>query len=110
LAQTYHMKGFGWACPTYDSMEIVNGSAIVKFKNASLGLTSFGNLLKTFEIAGIDKAFYPAQAAIIGNTVVLTSPLVKTPTAVRYAFKDFIVGDLFSTAGLPVASFRTDDW
>jgi len=110
LAQTYHMKGFGWACPTYDSLEIVNSSAIVKFKNASLGLTSFGNLLKTFEIAGVDKVFYPAQAAIIGNTVVLTSPLVKMPAAVRYAFKDFIVGDLFSTEGLPVASFRTDDW
>ena len=110
LAQTYHMKGFGWACPTYDTVEIANGSAIVKFKNASLGLTSFGNLLKTFEIAGADKIFYPAQAAIIGNTVVLTSPLVKMPAAVRYAFKDFIVGDLFSTEGLPVASFRTDDW
>ncbi|SEM47327.1 sialate O-acetylesterase [Olivibacter domesticus] len=110
LAQTYHLKGFGWACPTYEAIEITEGSALVKFKNASLGLTSFGNTLKNFEIAGADKIFHPAQAAIRGNAVILTSPFVTTPIAVRYAFKDFVVGDLFSTEGLPVASFRTDDW
>lgn len=110
LAQTYHMKGFGWASPTYETIEVANGSAFVKFKNASLGLTSFGKTLKNFEIAGADKIFHPAQAAITGNTVILTSPFVTTPIAVRYAFKDFMVGDLFSTEGLPVASFRTDDW
>jgi len=35
---------------------------------------------------------------------------VPQPVAVRYAFKDFIVGDLFNTEGLPASSFRTDDW
>ncbi|MGH2624228.1 MAG: sialate O-acetylesterase, partial [Sphingobacterium sp.] len=110
LAQTYHLKGFGWACPTYEAIEITEGRALVKFKNASLGLTSFGNTLKNFKIAGADKIFYPAEAAITGGAVVLTSPFVKAPVAVRYAFEDFVVGDLFSTEGLPVASFRTDDW
>jgi sialate O-acetylesterase len=38
------------------------------------------------------------------------SPEVTEPVAVRYAFKDFIVGDLFNTEGLPASSFRTDNW
>jgi len=42
--------------------------------------------------------------------VVVSSPQVKNPVAVRYAFKDFVVGDLFGNDGLPVSSFRTDDW
>ena len=46
----------------------------------------------------------------INLTTVLSSPLVATPVAVRYAFKDFIVGELFSTEGYPVSSFRTDNW
>ena len=32
------------------------------------------------------------------------------PVAVRYAFQDFTRATLFSTEGLPVSSFRTDDW
>ena len=61
-------------------------------------------------IAGKDKIFHPAMAYISGSTVTVTSPLVKEPVAVRYAFRDFIEGDLFGTNGLPVSSFRTDDW
>ena len=38
------------------------------------------------------------------------SPSVPEPVAVRYAFKDFIIGDLFNIEGLPASSFRTDDW
>ncbi|RZJ41787.1 MAG: sialate O-acetylesterase, partial [Chryseobacterium sp.] len=63
-----------------------------------------------FEVAGTDKKFYPAKAAITGSSVTVTSEQVKNPVAVRYAFKDFVVGDLFGNDGLPVSSFRTDDW
>ena len=66
--------------------------------------------MTTFEIAGADKHFYPAKAIISGSTVVVSSEQVKEPVAVRYAFKDFVTGDLFGTDGLPVSSFRTDDW
>jgi sialate O-acetylesterase len=66
--------------------------------------------MNTFEIAGADKHFYPAKAQITGGSVTVSSDLVKEPVAVRYAFKDFVVGDLFGTDGLPVSSFRTDDW
>ncbi len=110
LADTYSFKGFGYQSPLFDSL-LVNGNvATIKFKYTPNGLTSFGKPITQFEIAGADKNFYPAQATIWRGTIQLTSPQVATPVAVRYAFKDFIVGELFSTEGYPVASFRTDDW
>ena len=110
LAATYGMKGFAYQSPALDSF-LVNGSvATLKFKNAPNGLTSFGKTLTQFEIAGADKIFRPATANIRNGTIVVSSPLVSAPAAVRYAFKDFIIGELFSTEGYPVSSFRTDDW
>ncbi|HVW14696.1 MAG TPA: sialate O-acetylesterase [Mucilaginibacter sp.] len=110
LAKTYGMQGFGYHSPAYDSMKINGSEAVIKFKDAYNGLTSFLKEMTTFEIAGADKHFYPAKATIKGSTVVVSSPQVTQPVAVRYAFKDFVVGDLFGTDGLPVSSFRTDDW
>lgn len=110
LAQTYGIKGFDYASPTYRDMSVTGNIATIRFLNADNGLSSFTKPLQLFEIAGKDKMFYPAAAAISGSTVVVSSPLVKEPVAVRYAFRDFVVGDLFGTNGLPVSSFRTDDW
>jgi sialate O-acetylesterase len=110
LGNTYGIKGFGYQSPSYQSITTKGTSVVVKFKNAANGLTSFFKDLNTFEIAGADKHFYPAKAVITGSSVTVTSDQVKEPVAVRYAFKDFVVGDLFGTDGLPVSSFRTDDW
>jgi len=110
LGDSYTFKGFAYQSPSFDSL-LVNGNvATIRFKNASNGLTSFGKPLTQFEVAGADKFFYPAQAVVYRGTIQLSSPQVATPVAVRYAFKDFIVGELFSTEGYPVSSFRTDDW
>ncbi|MCW3092019.1 MAG: 9-O-acetylesterase [Ferruginibacter sp.] len=110
LAKTYGIKGFGAESPAYDSLMIKDSIAIVRFKNAGNWLTSYGKELIHFEVAGKDKMFYPAKAVIYRTTVVVSSPLVRQPVAVRYAFKDFVTGELFGTEGLPVSSFRTDDW
>jgi sialate O-acetylesterase len=110
LAKTYGIKGFADASPILDTIIITKNIATVKFLNAPNGLTSFGKELTQFEISGADKIFYPATAVISKGTVLVSSPMVKEPVAVRYAFKDFIKGELFSTDGLPVASFRTDSW
>lgn len=110
LAETYGIKGFGYHSPAYDSMTIKGSNAVIKFKYAENGLTSFLKDITTFEIAGADKHFYPAKAIISGSTVVVSSAQVSEPIAVRYAFKDFVTGDLFGTDGLPVSSFRTDNW
>ncbi|MEO6523298.1 MAG: sialate O-acetylesterase [Mucilaginibacter sp.] len=110
LAKTYGIKGFNALSPAYDNLTIKNDQAIVKFKDCPNGITSYFKELTTFEVAGDDKHFYPAKAVIAGSSVTVTSPQVKNPVAVRYAFRDFVMGELYSTDGLPVSSFRTDDW
>jgi len=110
LAQTYHQKGFGAASPSYDSMSIEGNTINLHFANAKNGLTSYGLPLTQFEIAGSNKTFYPARAVITNNGISVSTPEIKQPVAVRYAFKDFIVGELYSVEGLPVSSFRTDNW
>lgn len=110
FGDTYKMKGFAYQSPSFDSLLINGNIATIKFKNVPNGLTSYGKQLSQFEIAGADKVFRPAIANIRTGTIVLSSPLVAAPVAVRYAFKDFIFGELFSTEGYPVSSFRTDDW
>lgn len=110
LGDAYGAKGFAFQSPLYDSLMVTGNIATVKFRNASNGLTSYTKPLTQFEIAGADKNFYPAQAVIAKGMIQVSSPMVTTPVAVRYAFKDFIVGELFSVEGYPVSSFRTDDW
>lgn len=110
LSKTYHYKGFQSESPLYESMSTKGNIATLKFKNAPLGFTTYGKPITNFEIAGADKKFYPAKASIVNGGIEVSADAVKEPIAVRYAFKDFAMGELFSTAGFPVSSFRTDDW
>ena len=110
LGKTYGVKGIAVGSPAYDAMSIKDNIATIKFKDCPNGLTSFFKELTTFEIAGADKHFFPAKATINGSSVNVSADQVKKPVAVRYAFKDFVIGDLFGNDGLPVSSFRTDDW
>lgn len=67
--------------------------------------------LTLFEIAGDDQVFYPANADINRQgQVIVKSEKVPHPVAVRYAFHDWVVGELYNNDGLPASSFRTDDW
>ena len=63
-----------------------------------------------FTIAGEDCVFHPAKAWIARSKVHVKSDKVKHPVAVRYAFDNYVKGDLFGGNGLPVSSFRTDDY
>jgi sialate O-acetylesterase len=110
LAKTYGLKGFGAVSPGYESMTVKGNEVVVRFKDSPNGMTSFGQELTGFEVAGADKKFYPAKASINGSSITVSAEAVKTPVAVRYAFQDFTRATLFSTEGLPVSSFRTDDW
>lgn len=110
LSQTYGIKGINCQSPVLKEMKVTEGVVKLTFDNAPNGLTSFGKELSYFEVAGENKRFYPAKAFISGDGVTLFAPQIAKPIAVRYAFKDFIVGDLFGTDGLPVSSFRTDEW
>jgi len=110
LANTYTMKGFGAVSPAYESLTVKDNTAVVRFRNAPMGMTTFGQELTGFEIAGADQKFYPAKATIAGSVINVSAEAVKTPVAVRYAFQDFTRASLFSNEGLPVSSFRTDEW
>jgi sialate O-acetylesterase len=66
--------------------------------------------LKGFAVAGADRKFFWARARIQGETVVVSSPQVPDPVAVRYAWADNPSCNLYNLAGLPATPFRTDDW
>lgn len=112
LAQTYGLKGFGYAPPVYKSMEIQGDKIYINFDNAQRGLTPMWTSLKGFEIAGEDKVFYPAFAEIETKTarLAVSSDKVPSPVAVRYAYKNYVEASIFSIHGIPVAPFRTDNW
>jgi len=109
LAQTYGIKGIGFQGPMYKSMKTDENRAIVSFDFAPY-LTSYRKPLSLFEVAGEDKIFHPAKAEINANQVIVQSKEVAHPVAVRYAFKEWVVGELYNNDGLPASSFRTDNW
>ncbi|WP_020533072.1 sialate O-acetylesterase [Flexithrix dorotheae] len=109
LAKTYEQKGIEFSGPVLKDMNIEGNIIKLTFDHAKYGLTSYGKELSHFKVAGENKRFYPAKAIITREGITLISPVGK-PVAVRYAFDDFVVGDLYNTDGLPASSFRTDDW
>jgi sialate O-acetylesterase len=70
-----------------------------------------GAKLKRFAIAGEDRQWVWADAAIDGAAVVVSSSTVAKPVAVRYAYSMNPEGaNLYNKEGLPASPFRTDDW
>ncbi|CAZ97658.1 sialate O-acetylesterase [Zobellia galactanivorans] len=110
LAQTYEIPGIAYSGPVLKEMTIEGPAVRLTFDHAQHGLNTFGKALTNFKIAGKNKRFYPAHATINWQGITLFSAFVKEPVAVRYAFDDFVEGELFNTEGLPASSFRTDDW
>jgi sialate O-acetylesterase len=110
LAKTYGKKGFAAEGPVLKEMTVEGSLVKLAFDNAPMGLTSMGKELQNFRVAGENKRFYTANAQITGTGITLYCPQVQKPVAVRYAFDDFVIGDLYNIEGLPASSFRTDDW
>lgn len=110
LAKTYQKNGIAFSGPRYQSIQVMHDTVTVKFAYVPLGMTSYGKKITQFELAGNDKVFYPATARIKDDKVILVSSDVKQPVAVRYAFKDWCVGELYNVEGLPASPFRTDNW
>lgn len=96
--------------PVYDSMAVEGSSIRLKFKHVNGGLVCKGEKLAGFAIAGEDKNFVWADAKIDGETVVVSSPQVQKPVAVRYAWANNPEVSLYNKADLPASPFRTDDW
>lgn len=94
----------------YKDVVFNNDTAVISFeKSKEWVYFDRGTTSELFEIAGEDRVFHPAKAWTASNKVYVKSDEVPAPVAVRYAFKNWADGDLFCD-GLPVSSFRTDDW
>jgi len=114
--------------PIYQSMKVENNAIRISFTDVDGGLiigqspyqpaTAFNkplvplptDKLVGFTIAGNDKKFVPADAKIDGNTVVVSSPEVSSPVAVRFAWGDAVQCNLYNKENLPASPFRTDEW
>lgn len=101
--------------PVYESMKVDGSRIILQFRKDSIGgglCSNDGAPLRGFTIAGKDKRFIPATAVIEGDTVIVSSPRVKTPEAVRYGWAPAKEGpvNFYNKAGLPSGMFRTDNF
>ena len=110
LAKTYEKPDLVYSGPLYESMSVEGNKIRLKFQHTAGGLVAEGGKpLSHFTIAGDDHKFVPAKAEIDGETIVVSSPEVGKPVAVRFAWEDTAEPNLFNKANLPASPFRTDD-
>ncbi|MCE9608478.1 MAG: pre-peptidase C-terminal domain-containing protein [Planctomycetia bacterium] len=96
--------------PVYASCASDNGRVIVRFTHAAGGLkTGDGKALRGFTIAGADGVFVDAEAVIEGDSVVVSSPSVPTPKAMRYGWANMLSCNLANGEGLPASPFRVSE-
>lgn len=135
LANTYGFKELAWSGPVFDSMSINGDKAILSFRHIGKGLKiralpatyhpnlrkpeleskkldlpSPGSDLQGFIICDASRNWVNALAKIESNKVIVWSPEVKNPVAVRYAWANHPVCNLDNQAGLPAFPFRTDSF
>ena len=109
-AQTYGEK-ITYSGPVYKTYKIEGNAIRLSFEHTDGGLqTKNGEKLQGFTIAGVDHKFYWADAGIDGDEIIVSSPEVEFPVAVRYAWADNPICNLYNGAGLPASPFRTDSW
>ena len=99
-----------FAGPAYYQQKVDGNRIVLEFKHVGGGLVAKDGPLAGFTIAGADRKFVLAQAEIKGDTVIVSSPEVKEPLAVRFGWWNFPVVNLWNKAGLPASPFRTDDF
>ncbi len=100
-----------YSSPMYKAFQKRGKELVISFDHVGGGLVAKDSAeLKGFAVAGADRKFVWAQARIEGEKVVVSSAAVADPAAVRYAWADNPICNLYSKAGLPACPFRTDDW
>ena len=110
LAKDYGHSEIEVSGPLFKSVEYKDDSAVLHFDHVAGGLVSRDKKpLSWFVIGGADGNFYPGTATIERDTVVVTSPRVKSPSVVRFAWDEAAQPNFYNQAGLPAAPFRTDN-
>ena len=94
--------------PVYESFKVSGERLVLTFSHVGGGLMAKGGVLKGFTIAGADGKFVPSDAKINGDRILVSSPAVPKPVAVRYGWENVPDVNLFNREGLPASPFRTD--
>jgi sialate O-acetylesterase len=115
LAETYKVPGIACRSPLYQGMEKQGSKIVLSFDNVGTKAADWRPFDVPepigFTIAGADKKFVPAKAVILPDgRIEVSSEAVAEPVAVRYAWADNPVCNMYSAAGLPLTPFRTDDF
>ena len=108
LKQTYGKRKMP-QYPVYKSYSIEGNTLRIHFENLGKGFLH-PDPVRGFIIAGTDRIFYPATVTVKKKEIIVQSPDVPHPVAVRYNWANHTDGALFGASGLPVAPFRTDNW
>jgi sialate O-acetylesterase len=107
---TVYSRDEEYSGPLPGGMQIAENKARITFRHGHGMKAADGGKVKGFAIAGSDRKFVWAEAEIQGEDVVVSSPEVAKPVAVRYAWDDDPECNLVNSAGLPASPFRTDQW
>lgn len=109
LAQVYYVD-LEYSGPLFSSAQEEDGKIRLSLRNADGLRASDGGKIKGFAVAGEDRKFAWANVEIDGDHILVSSPAVPKPVAVRYGWQDNPEVNLVNGAGLPASPFRTDDW
>lgn len=108
--RAYGQKNIVCSGPVFDKMEIVGNTIELCFSSIGGGLKSRdAKALNWFSIAGADGKFVVANAEIVGDKVLVSSPEIQSPVHVRFAWNEEAQANLFNREGLPAVPFRTDN-
>ncbi|MCR4810022.1 MAG: sialate O-acetylesterase [Prevotella sp.] len=117
LNRDYGFEQVWYKSSSYKDMMVKDGAVYIHLQDEYGAMSRFEDL-QGFEVAGEDRVFHPAKAVHFwkpdggywGEGIVVSSPEVPQPVAVRYCFKNFQIGNVKNGAGLPLFPFRTDNW
>lgn len=111
LVNDYGFKGVNPVPPCWRSVDFEGGKARINVElDDKVGLIPAKVPVGGFELAGEDRIFHPAIATAFKTEIIVESAEVPVPVAVRYCFRNWSEGSLFSANGIPLLPFRTDDW
>jgi len=110
LAETYHRTGIYYKSPQFKAAEKKGDKLVLSFDNLPTTLVARGKPITGFYVSGAQQAWYPAEASIEKDKVIIKSKAVMDPVFVRYGFSNTLIGNVFSAEGLPLCPFRSDEW
>ena len=112
LLETYGFDTLEAHSPSFERMEMIGDTIVLHFKNTYKGLQNEGEEITGFELGNEQHEFHPVRATFgkdQHSIVLIVGDQTSTP-AIRYCFKNYQVGSVKNSSGLPLIPFRTDQW